>query len=339
MKRSRIFLFLAACAGALHAADRVEIVWPTPNPAWLNGKPLAEYLQHAGSGDPQSGAFGGVRSGGTQFHEGIDIKCLTRDKRGEPTDNVMAAMAGVVRHISASAGDSSYGRYIVLDHPDQTPAVYTLYAHLARIAPGLKVGDRVTAGQVIATMGHSSGGYMIPKDRAHVHFEIGVAVTQDFQAWYDRRRFGSHNDHGMWNGMNLMGFDPLDFLNQWRTKRVNTFQDYFAQMPTAVRVRIATHRVPDFTQRYPSLLTKPVPLGGVAGWEIRFNWTGIPFSWTPLTAMEVLALAPDTPTIVEANAEIEKRERSRSVAVTRHSGTWGIGKDLEVALEQLGLAK
>jgi murein DD-endopeptidase MepM/ murein hydrolase activator NlpD len=328
-----IVVLLAFVPGA-GAAERVEIVWPTPNPAWADGKPPGNYLQHAGSGEPESGAFGGVRSGGTQFHEGLDLKCLARDRRGEPLDSVFAAMAGVVRHVSASAGDSSYGRYIVLEHPDQTPGVYTLYAHLARIAPGLRPGDRVTRGQVIGTMGHSSGGYMIPVDRAHLHFEIGVMVTRGFQAWYDRRKFGSRNDHDLWNGMNLMGFDPLEFLNQWRAHRVDTFQDYFAHMETAVRVRIATHRAPDFVSRYPSLLTKPPAMGLVSGWEIRCNWTGIPFAWTPLSPSEVTGLPADQPLIVEVNADLLRREKSKSLAVSRR-GTWVVGKDLETVLQQL----
>ena len=324
----------SASSGQARAADRVDFVWPTPNPAWVEGRPLGDYLQHAGSGDPESGAFGGVRSGGTQFHEGLDIKCLARDRRGEPLDSVFAAMSGVVRHISASAGDSSYGRYIVLEHPDQSPAVYTLYAHLARIAPGLRAGERVTRGQAIGTMGHSSGGYSIPVDRAHLHFEIGVMVTRDFQAWYDRRKFGSRNDHDLWNGMNLMGFDPLDFLNQWRARRVATFQDYFNRMEPAVRVRIATHRTPDFVARYPALLTKEAPMGLVSGWEIKFNWTGIPFAWTPLAANEVLGLPPDQPRIFDVNQDLERRERSKTLVVSRH-GAWTVGKDLETVLQQL----
>ncbi len=332
----RILILPLALAVAItgRAADRVDIIWPTPNTAWADGKPLGDYVQHAGSGDPESGTFGGVRTGGTQFHEGIDMKCLTRDRRGEPADPIFAAMAGVVRHINANAGDSSYGRYIVLEHPEQTPAVYTLYAHLARITTGLHEGDRVTRGAVIGLMGHSSGGYMIPLDRAHMHFEIGLMVTRDFQTWYDRRKFGSRNDHGPWNGMNLMGIDALDFLNAWRSHRVDTFQDYFAHQQTAVRVRIATTRVPDFVTRYPSLLTKPMPLGVVAGWEIRCNWTGVPFAWTPLTSMEVIGLAPDQPRIVEVDAALVHRERSKSTAISR-GGSWIIGKDLETVLQQL----
>lgn len=328
-----VFCGLSSGAG-VHAADRFPLVWPTPSTAWAEGKRPSQWLQHAGSGDPESGGFGGVRGSGTQFHEGIDIKPAARDRRGEPLDAVFAAMPGVVRHISASPGDSSYGRYIVLEHPEMTPPVYTLYAHLARIAPGLRVGAEVPLGHTLGTMGHSSGGYMIPVDRSHLHFEIGVAITRNFQAWYDRRRFGSRNEHGMWNGMNLIGIDPLAFYNEWRAGRIATVQEFFDRMQTAARLRIATTRVPDFVTRYPSLLAKPLPVGPVAGWEIRFNWTGLPFSWTPLSAMEVVGLTPNQPWLVEVNAELERRERSKSLAVARR-GAWSTGKDLEIVLQQL----
>ncbi len=333
---ARFFISILVLLGMvpLRAAERVEFTWPTPNSAWSEGRPATSFLQQAGSGDPESGGFGGVRTAGTQFHEGIDIVPHARDRRGEPTDDIFAAMAGVVRHINSSAGESSYGRYIVIEHPEQTPGIYTLYAHLARIAPGMRAGERVTRGQVIGTMGHSSGGYSIPKDRSHLHFEIGVMVTRDFQTWYGRQKFGSPNEQGLWNGKNLMGFDPLDFLNQWRAKRVNTFQDYFAQLEPVVTLRIATTRTPDFVQRYPSLLTKELPLGPVAGWEIKFNWTGVPFSWTPLTGIDVIGLARDQPRITAVNSDIERRQRSKSLAVSRR-GSWSVGKDLEPVLQQL----
>lgn len=36
-------------------SPRVEFIWPTPHPAWNEGRPAANFLQHAGSGDPASG--------------------------------------------------------------------------------------------------------------------------------------------------------------------------------------------------------------------------------------------------------------------------------------------
>ncbi len=335
---SRGWRFIAAvvvslCAGLARADTRVAFTWPTPNTAWAEGRPPRDFLQHAGSGDPESGGFGGVRSGGTQFHEGLDIRPVARDRRGEPTDAVFAAMAGVVRHISTTAGDSSYGRYIVLEHPDASPSVYTLYAHLSRITPGLKTGDAVKMGQTIAIMGHTSAGYVIPRDRAHLHFEIGVMVTRDFQRWYNNRKFGSRNEHGLWNGMNLMGIDPLDFLDQWRAHRVNTFAEYFAGMPPAARLKIATSRVPDFVQRYPVFLSGELP-PIVAGWEITFNWTGIPYVWKPLGAAEIAGLRLNDPVLVDVNSETERHERSKMLAAQRR-GRWVIARDLETVLQQL----
>ncbi len=330
--RRLILLFLLAASAGVRAAERVEFTWPTPSTAWAEGRPPRDFLQHAGSGDPESGGFGGVRSGGGHFHEGIDIKAVARDRRGEPTDSVLAAMDGVVRHVNATAGDSNYGRYVVLEHPGQTPGIYTLYAHLARIAPGLRAGAPVTRGQVIGLMGHSSSTN-IPRDRAHLHFEMGLMVTRDFQFWFGAQKFGSANEQGLWNGMNLMGVDPLDFLTRWRARQVNTFQEYFAQLPPAVRLRLATTRVPDFVLRYPALLTKPLP-AAVNGWEITCDWTGLPFRWTPLTGTEAIGLPANQPRLLEVDAALERRERSKTLAVSRR-GAWTVGKDLETVLQQL----
>ncbi len=327
-----VFLGLAAVTWT-HAAERIALAWPTPNPAFTQGKSIEAFIQHAGSGEPESGCFGCVRSNGGQFHEGIDIKPVSRDRSGVPTDQITAAMDGVVRHINGRAGESSYGRYVVIEHPEMTPAVYTLYAHLSRIAPGLKPGAQVTCGQLIGIMGHSAGGYAIPKDRAHLHFEIGLWITRDFQSWYGRRKFGSPNEQGLYNGMNLMGIDPLDFFRQYESRRVADFQQYFSRMQPALRVRLATRRVPDFVRRYPALLTKPMPMV-VAGWEISVNWTGLPFAWTPLTSAEVVGLTPDRPILLEVNADLERHHRCKTLAVSRRGG-WTVGRDLETVLQQL----
>src|SRR5262245_44080305 len=46
-----------------------------------------------------TGTFGCVRTEGWQMHEGLDIRCLQRDKHGEPTDPVMATADGTVAYI------------------------------------------------------------------------------------------------------------------------------------------------------------------------------------------------------------------------------------------------
>ena len=162
----RFALALLAAVGA-RAAERVEVVWPTPNPAWSEGRSISDFLQHAGSGDPESGGFGGVRSGGAQFHEGLDMKCISRDRRGEPTDSVVAAMDGVVQFAGRSAG---YGNFVKLA---SAGGIGTGYGHMSRIA--VRYGQRVSQGEVIGYVG-STGMSTGP----HLHWEVwknGISVN------------------------------------------------------------------------------------------------------------------------------------------------------------------
>ena len=100
-----------------------------------------------------SGSFGCVRNNGQRLHEGLDILHLQTDRRGEPTDPVMATADGTVVYISTKPGLSNYGQYVVIRHVVEGIEMYSLYAHLSAIQPGLQTGQPVKAGQVVATMG------------------------------------------------------------------------------------------------------------------------------------------------------------------------------------------
>lgn len=318
------------------APRRVELVWPTPNDGYLRGAGVEDFVQPTESGLATSGLFGSVRSGGRQFHEGVDLFPQERDKKGEALDPVVAAMAGVVRHVSAREGASSYGRYVVLEHPEQSPPVYTLYAHLSKIAPGLAVGKEIAAGAPLGTMGRSAGGYKIPKNRAHLHFEIGVRMTDRFQEWYKRRGFGSPNEHGLWNGMNLMGLDPLEFFARRRAGGLWSLDEVLAAQPTAVKLRIAHPAEPDFARRYPSLVTKdsrPVA-GPEGGWEIDFGVTGVPLRLRRLEASELAGWRRDEVRILEADTELLRANRGRDLVKTAR-GKPVPDDDLATVLEQL----
>lgn len=337
MKKHRRLLswsFLLFLSALSLAGARIEFVWPTPNKAFDQGRGIESFIQPTVSGDPESGLFGCVRSSGTQFHEGLDLRPVARDRKGEPSDDVFAAMDGVVRYVNTKSGTSSYGRYVILEHPQHRPGVYTLYAHLARVEPGVRAGAAVKAGQVIALMGRSAGGYAIPKERAHLHFEIGLRVTDNFNSWYYGKKFGNTNEHGVWNGMNLLGIDPLDFARQLRAGRVEDFEDYLRQQPAVVRVRVFTNRIPDFIQRYPSLLRKPIPPGLVGGWEIACTNTGLPFAWTPLLPSEVIAKRPNSIEIVSVDTPAVRRCRCKSLVKTRRD-EYAPAEDLSTVLQQI----
>jgi peptidoglycan LD-endopeptidase LytH len=113
--------------------------------------------------------YGAPRSGG-RTHEGIDISA----PEGTP---VLAAAKGILvgRDSSALGGLAVYIR----DADERT--VY-FYGHLQRFAAGLKEGDLVRQGTVIAHVGHT--GNASPDD-PHLHFSVHV-VTDPNRYWRGR---------------------------------------------------------------------------------------------------------------------------------------------------------
>lgn len=93
----------------------------------------------------------GVRS----FHYGIDIAGT-----GYNSD-IYAANNGTIITMTQHY---SFGNYIVIDHNN---GYYTLYAHMNKFMPNLKVGDTVLRGQQIGYVG--STGY---STGPHIHFEL-----------------------------------------------------------------------------------------------------------------------------------------------------------------------
>ncbi|MGF1452163.1 MAG: peptidoglycan DD-metalloendopeptidase family protein [Opitutales bacterium] len=286
MLRNLAAFLLILCAGP-NLRALVDVRWPVREQRpYLEALPPAHWAQPTISGRVESALFGCVRNGGHRFHEAIDIAPAEPRRRGEATDPVIAALPGRVLGINPHAGNSSYGRYVVLVHEDQDVPVYTLYSHLARIAEGLDEGDWVELGETVGIMGRSAS-YAIPRSRAHLHFEIGLMKSARFDDWYHEQPYGSKNRFGNANGINLIGMDPLPFFAAAR-KGLPSLSAYFDSLPTAFSLRISTNRVPDFVERYPALLTRPIPDDGeLVAWLVDYTWYGLPFRWTPLTAAEV----------------------------------------------------
>ena len=274
MRPRRIAALAAALIFASRAAALPDIVWPTPSKAFAQGKPYTAFIQPTASGVPQSGLFGDVRSNGWRFHEGIDIAPVSRSRRGEPLDDVFAAMDGKIVSVNKVAGNSGYGRYIVMVHPACDVSVYTLYAHLAEIDPSAAAGAQVKAGARLGKMGRSAS-YSIPRQQAHLHFEIGLMYGGNFDKWYyGSGKFKEKNHFGNYNGMNLAGFDPLDFYTKARDGAVNDgFRGYIQSLPVALVVRVYTKRTPDFVSKYPKLADLS---GKACGWDISLTWFGLP---------------------------------------------------------------
>ncbi|MGA2683500.1 MAG: M23 family metallopeptidase [Verrucomicrobiota bacterium] len=282
-----LWLFGAFVPALLFAQEPFR--FPTANHFLFEpGKELEFFAPTAPDKPWTSGSFGCVRNNGTRLHEGLDIRHLQTNQRGEPTDPVMATAGGTVVYFSTRPSLSNYGNYIVIRHVVEGIEIYSLYAHLSAVRPGLKIGDAVKAGDVIATMGRTSNAETILKERAHVHFELNVLINDSFAAWF-KRNSRERNDHGEWNGQNLNGLDAREILLAEHAEGAKfSLLNYLRSQTELCRVLVRATNFP-YLKRYP-MLVLPNPKTsqeGVAGYEIALNFNAVPFELMPLAPSEI----------------------------------------------------
>jgi peptidoglycan LD-endopeptidase LytH len=257
-------------------ANPFALSWPTPNPSFAKGLGYHTFLQKTGPGkDFSSGSFGCVRNNGYKFHEGLDLFPIRTNGQGYAEDSVFAAMYGTVVHISHSATASAYGKYVVLEHDNFEPVLYTLYAHLAEISNSLKIGLKVKAAAPLGKMGNSAS-FHIPLNRSHLHFEVGFRLSNQFNKWYNRQNFKTKNKHGNFNGYNLVGFDPIDFYSNYQKTSFSSPLQYVESLPIVTKVRVAASVTPFIVHQNKSLhsnIKNSLPL---RSWVCSFGPFGIP---------------------------------------------------------------
>lgn len=92
-----------------------------------------------------------------RMHEGVDIAAPT----GTP---VKAAARGTVLKTGVSP---TYGKFVEVEHPN---GVTSFYAHLSKVAAGLRSGAPVNEGDTLGAVGSTGRS-----TGAHLHFEIRQA--------------------------------------------------------------------------------------------------------------------------------------------------------------------
>src|SRR6266853_592484 len=234
----------------------LDLVLPTDNDALLSGDGPAFYqsvdrdYNGVKSTPWEGGQYGFVRdpksTGGgvvyTRFHEGIDIRSVHRDANGEPLDEVRAIADGEVVHVSLVPGYSNYGKYIVIEHRWDGSNYYSLYGHLSSIA--VHPGDLVKRGQPVATMGYTGVG--INQERAHLHLELDLMFSRQFESWYNTFFRNDPNHNGIYNGMNLAGID-VPRLYPWmvggKRNEKSSWEVSFASSGVPLKVEPSDRRV------------------------------------------------------------------------------------------------
>jgi murein DD-endopeptidase MepM/ murein hydrolase activator NlpD len=304
---------------------------PTANRALFEAGAEEKFYAGTAGNDWASGGFGCVRTSGNQFHEGLDIRCLSRDRRGEPNDPVMATTDGTVVYINSTSALSNYGKYIVVKHQVEGLEVYSNYAHLSEVREGLKAGQTVKAGERIATMGRTTNTRQsITKDRAHVHFELNLLLNERFAQWVKSRRPDQRNDHGDWNGQNMAGMDPRLILTGQNSQKAGFSIVQFVRSQTELCRILVRGKEISFARRYPALV-RANPLTdkeGIGGYEIAINYSGLPFQLTPRAPSELKGRANTQ--LLSVN-EAERTARPCGKFVVKRSGKWELtakGMDL-----------
>jgi murein DD-endopeptidase MepM/ murein hydrolase activator NlpD len=291
-RRARgLALFFLAMTVLGHADDAPpSLALPTDNTALLRGD-NAEFYQviernlHGVISHPwQGGQYGFVRdpvetAAGTiytRFHEGMDIRPMRRDGRGEPLDEVRAIADGKVVYTNQAAGASNYGRYVVVEHRWGGCPYYSLYGHLSTIV--IESGQTVRQGEKLAVMGHTGSG--INRERAHVHVELNLLLNDHFEAWHDTFFKNEPNRHGIFNGLNLAGLDLPRLILALRGNPSLTLPAFLGREKVFYKVTVPNSPNFQLPRRYPWMtdhMTNEKPVS----WEISFTRSGLPVRLTP----------------------------------------------------------
>jgi murein DD-endopeptidase MepM/ murein hydrolase activator NlpD len=286
----RSIAWLACLVGALSSSFGEVFTLPTANRALFEEDGGARFFTGVVGRNWVSGTYGCVRSEGWRFHEGIDISCTERDRAGEPIDPVNAIADGEIVHCSRKAGLSNYGRYVVVKHVVERMEIYSLYAHLREIREDLHPGVVVEQREQIGVLGRSTNTREgISKARAHLHLEIGFMLNEHFESYMKKTMRGSRNDHGLWNGLNLMGLDAREvFLSEHEQGDAFSLLEHVRSQPEMARVLVSKT---DFSwlRRHPYLIRRnpAAEAEGFAAMELALAFNGMPYLVIPRAASEL----------------------------------------------------
>jgi murein DD-endopeptidase MepM/ murein hydrolase activator NlpD len=268
----------------------LNLVLPTDNDAIFSGggPTFYQYIERDFKGVKstpwEGGQYGFVRdpieiSAGivyTRFHEGIDIKPLRRDARGEPLDEVRAIADGKVVHTNLVPGYSNYGKYIVIEHHWDGSSYYSLYGHLNSI--GVQSGESVRRGQCIAVMGYTGVG--LNQARAHLHLELNLMLSHRFEAWHETFFKNDPNHNGIYNGINLAGLDIARLYLALHKNPSLTIPQFLQGEETFYKVTLPKSSHFELPKEYPWMLANSRG-NEKSSWEVSFARSGLPLKIEP----------------------------------------------------------
>lgn len=189
---------------------------------------------------------------------------------------VIASAPGVVTAV-VNLGNTSYGRYVVIDHGGGWT---TLHAHLQKAF--VSVGQRVDQGQLIALLGNSGGS-----TGPHLHYEQRLNQA-DQHARFDGDAFR----YNSWLRSRNCADSPV--IGDWNGDRVSDLGVY------------SRRATPVFRERLPDGAVRQLPLGEPTDVPVSGDWDGDGQSdvgvWRPASRLFLLDTGRARPRAVSFGA-------------------------------------
>ena len=178
-------------------------------------------------------------------------------------------------HTNLVPGYSNYGKYIVIEHRWDGSSYYSLYGHLSSIR--VHPGDSVKRRQPIAVMGYTGVG--INRERAHLHLELDLMFSHQFEAWHDAFFRNDPNHNGIYNGLNLAGIDIARLYLALKENPSLTIPEFLSGEETFYKVTLPKSPHFELPKLYSWMLAGN--RNQQASWEVSFARSGVPLKVEP----------------------------------------------------------
>jgi hypothetical protein len=164
---------------------------------------------------------------------------------------------------------------------------------------------------------------------------VDLRLSSHFAEWRKDKHPGLRNDHGDWNGRNLVGLDPrLLLLEQHKLGDKFSLLDFIRTRKELCRVLLRDIRFP-WIKEYAQLVRKnpAAEKEGAAGYEIALDYSGIPFLLIPRTKAE---LGPGPKVELKSVNEAEQKAHPCRKLVVKRSRGWELTTSGRELIELLG---
>ena len=193
---------------------------------------------------------------------------------------------------------------------------------MASIEANINIGDRVSIAEKIGIMGNTAS-YSIPLSRSHLHFEVGLRLTDEFQSWYDKKGSSQKTDTVITADSTLLDLTP-PFYSKYQKTLI--LINYLKSLPRA-KIKLKPTNS-NFAKRYPSLI-RMMPNGKPwNGWDCIFGPFGFPIS---LQQTDLCTRGKETIQVLSSDQRILERNCRR--LVERKNGRIVPAEQLKVYLE------